>query len=214
MKIDYRITIAIIVSLFIIDHVFLNNDPKVNDVTIVTPEEVGGVEKKLAEAIPDTVYIEVLIPGKNKPQKKQIIVDSTYKAKYDAALKANDSITARNLYLESISINEVSETLIDNKDIKIDGKFKTRGTLLEYSIDYKIKSDTIKYTPQVTYLHPKLTIVYGVKLGLPIQAVNPGQPTIEAVLGFQNKKGNMVTFGITSDKRATVGYYKSFKLIK
>lgn len=214
MKIDYKIVILIVAIFLIGEYFFLTREKKIEDVTIITDEKNGEVEKELEVVVPDTVYIPISVPGKPLPQKKQIVVDSTYKAKYEQALKEKDSISAKNLFLESIALNEFKGTLIDNEDIKIDGKFKTRGTLLEYSVDYKIKSDTITYTPEVVYRYPKASLVYGLELGLPTQQVIPQTPVIGVSLGIQNKKGSIVTLGINSEKFVTIGYYKTLKLFK
>lgn len=205
--------LVLAVALAILSYVHFDKDP-VEDVTVITDEKTGEVEKELSEVTPDTVYIEVKVPGKAKPQQKEIVVDSIYKAEYEQALKDNDSLKAKNLFLESISLNTFEGNLINNDDISIDGKFKTRGELLEYSIDYKIKSDTLTFTPNIEYRHPKASLVYGIKVGLPMMNGSELQPTLEGVIGFQNKKGTSITLGMDTQKRITVGYFKTITLFK
>tara|TARA_R110000796_G_scaffold181330_3_gene297951 strand:- start:1280 stop:1918 length:639 start_codon:yes stop_codon:yes gene_type:complete len=186
----------------------------VEDVVVITDEKTGGVEEKIDDVVRDTIYIETIVPGQAQPQRKEIVVDSTYKADYEKAIKDNDSLKAKNLFLESISLNTWNGNLIDNKDIKIDGKFLTRGKLLEYKVDYKIKSDTLTFKPTIKYQHPRLTLLPGIKLGLPTDPLNNTEPVIELNVGIQNKKGNIFSVGIDSQKRFTVGYNIALKIFK
>lgn len=205
MKIDWRIVLAMLIGMFFLQNFFLKKDNPVDDVVVEIPEKEGGVEKELLKVIRDTVYIEVPSVKTNEKVVKQIVVDSLYKEKYETAIKENDSIKAKNLFLESISIDEYKGTLIDNKDIRILGTFTTRGKLLEYDIDYTIKKNTITYTPKTIVSYPKLTVTGSIEVGLPT-TVTGTDPLISAKLGFINKKGKSFTLGVDSQKRVLVGY--------
>jgi len=208
-KIDLRLVIVIIVALFLLDRFILNpgSDDPVVDVSIVADEKVGEVEKELDSIKTDTIYITKIIPGNPLPIKKEIVVDSTYKAQYEQALKENDSLKAKNLFLESISIDTYAGTLIDNEDIIINGEFTTRGKLLKYDLDYTIKRDTITYTPEVVTRFPKFSLVGGVELGLPAKnGYTDSSPVISGHLGFRGKKGNTFSIGFDSEQRVTFGY--------
>mgnify|MGYP000501026958 CR=1 FL=1 len=210
MKIDFRIVIVIIIALFFVNKACNKIDEPVKDVTIITPEEFGEVEKKLDSVIRDTVYIEI----NNSSVKKEIVVDSLYKAKYETALKNNDTLKAKNLFLESIALDTYEGNLIDNDDIKIDGRFLTRGKLLEYDIRYKIKSDTITYIPEVRTKHPKLSLVYGLSVGIPTDPLSNTKALIKAQAGLQFKSGDIITLGYDTEDRVSVGYYKTLKIFK
>jgi len=207
------IIIVLLVLVGILSYFHIDNE-EIEDIVIITDEKIGEVEKEVEASIPDTVYIEVKVPGKSQPQKKEIVVDSIYKADYEKAIKDNDSLKAKNLFLESISLNTWNGNLIDNKDIKIDGEFLTRGRLLEYKVDYKIKSDTIVVKPKIEYRHPKLTLLPGIKLSMPMDPISQTKPLLELNLGIQGKKGNIFSFGFDTEKRITLGYNHSFKIIK
>ena len=194
---NYSIAVLII-ALAILSYVHFQ---PVDDVTIITEEKIGEVEEKITEVVRDTIFIETIIPGQSQPQRKEIVVDSTYKADYEQAIKDNDILKAKNLFLESISL-----------DIKIDGKFLTRGKLLEYKIDYKIKSDTLKFKPTIKYQHPKLTLLPGVKLTVPTNPLGDSKPNVEINLGIQGKKGNIISVGFDTEKRVTVGYNIALKI--
>lgn len=205
MKIDVRVVIIIILLLFIAEHnIFDSEDPK--EVTVITPTISGRAKKEVDSIVYDTIYVDRYLPGKVIKGDKQIVVDSIYKIKYETAIRDNDSLKAKTLFLESISLDTYQGNLVDDKDITIDGKFVTRGKLLSYDIDYKIKSDTIKYTPKVVTRFPKLSIVGGVKLGLPSNQSNDVIPTIAGHVGFRGKKGNTISLGLDSRKRIMLGY--------
>lgn len=201
-KIDIKIVILIILGMFLIDTFLVHKDDPIEDVTVVIPEKVGSVEKEIDSVKVDTVYI-VEQGGKEKP--RAIVVDSTYKAEYEKAIAENDSLKAKNIFLESIAITKYKDTLINNKDILIKGDFTTRGKLLNYKIDYTIKADTITYTPQVVRKNPKFALVGGIELGLPLNGI-VGDPTASINLGIRNVKGNTITFGFDTEKRFRVGY--------
>ena len=218
VKLDVKsILIGLLVAYISYNFFFNVQDISIKDETIITKPKTGKVEKKVDSIIRDTVYIKVEVPGKSLPAKKEIIVDSLYKSKYEEAIKANDSLVAKNLFLEAISINEYQKVLIDDKNIRIDGKVTTRGTLLDYDISYTIKSDTIIYTPKIYTKYPNLSLILGMRVSPPITSLyapanNP--LVISGDVGFQNKKGDIFTIGYGTDRRFTLGFKKSFKLSK
>ena len=212
-KIKSYLILGLSIALCVI--IYLNTTKIIPEPVIITiPASSGtsGVIKKESVKV-DTVQLIKYLPGK-VIEKKKIVVDSLYKAKYEEAIERNDSLAAKNLFLESIALDEFKGTLINNKDIKIDGAFTTRGKLLEYSIDYKIKADTIKYTPEIVYRYPRASLVYGLGLTLPAENGLNDPLVIQGVVGFQNKNGSIFTVGFNSNNTISVGYQKTFKLHK
>jgi len=209
MKLGFKdYTIAILTALVIL-LTYMNwngSDEPIEDVTIVTQDQSGSVTNDVEEVVKDTVTIEIEVPGNPLPAIKEIVVDSTYKAQYETAMKENDSLKAKNLFLESISLNTWKGTIVDDDDIRIDGSFRTRGTLLGYDIDYTIKGDTITYTPEVVTRFPKLSIVGGVKAHLPSVQGSQADPMVSAHIGIRGKKGNTFSVGYDSFKNVTFGY--------
>lgn len=204
--------VVLSLALIILAYVHFNKE-NVKDVIVITKEKTGEVSKEIIKVIPDTVYIE--IPSKEKIKEvKRIIVDSTYKSEYNKAIKNNDSLKAKNLFLESIALDTFKGVLLDDENITINGVFKTRGKLLEYNLDYVIKSDTLSVKPTIEYKHPKASFIYGFKLGFPYVNNSKTEPTMEGLIGFQNKKGIIMTLGVDTQKRFTIGYYKTITLFK
>ncbi len=201
--------ILIIVGLLIFN-TCINRSKELQEEIIVTNEKSGVVEKIVEVIRVDTVYVTRLINKETVKQK--ILVDSIYKEEYDKAVTLNDSIRSRNLFLESISINTIKDTLIDNKDITISGEIKTRGTLLSLDVNYNIKKDTIKYMPVSIYVRPRLSAVVGLSSGLPGNTSDTFDPWLGFNLGIQDKRGNIYTAGITTNKQITVGFAKTFTI--
>lgn len=215
MKDVKSIVIALLVIYIGYNFFFGTGEPVIKDEEVIIPEKIGKVEKKLDSIIRDTVYLEVKVPGKRLPARKQIVVDSTYKARYEKAVEEKDSLLVKNLFLESIAINNYSEVLVDDKNIRIDGRVTTRGTLLDYDVSYTIKADTITYTPKIYTKYPNLSLVLGFDVSPPLTGafVPENNPMIiNGHIGFQNKKGHIFTVGHGTDGRWTFGYKKSFKL--
>lgn len=139
----------------------------------------------------------------------QIIVDEKYKLLYE---KAKDSLEQANLFLNAIKINDYKKTFIDNDTITIIGDLKTRGDLLEYKIDYNIKSKTFDYTPIIIKQRPRFSMSLGVSGGIPTTPTS--RFNLKGELGFENKAGNALSFGYDSESRVWVGVRKNFTIIK
>jgi hypothetical protein len=199
-----------LLALFVVYTVYRNNMTEdVTPVEVTIPEVSGTVQNKIREIQVDTVYIS--IPGK---QTTKVAVDKDYKESYEQALKENDSLKAYNIFLSSIEINNYSKMLIDNDTISISGTAKTRGELIEYSVDYKIKEKKITYIPKVISKSPELSFVYGVSVSFPAKDAGSGEPILGASAGWQNSKGNIYTIGYNTNKNLTIGFSKIIKLRK
>lgn len=175
---------------------------KVEPVTITLPAIDGttGKIKVEPEIITETIYL---------PQyKEKVVVDKTYKNLYN---NAKDSIEKLNLYLDAIKINEYDKTIINNDTIKIIGKVKTRGDLLEYKIDYKIKPVKVTYIPEVIVKKPTLMGGVSGELGIP---TTPDNFIFKGNLNIINQKGNSLSIGYDTEKKIWVGIGKSIIIKK
>tara|TARA_R110000803_G_scaffold172939_2_gene235696 strand:- start:1505 stop:2140 length:636 start_codon:yes stop_codon:yes gene_type:complete len=210
MKLDIKSIVILVLAIYVGYNFFYTTPEVIKDVSVITDAKVGEVSKKVDSIIRDTIYIEVKVPGKKLPRKKVIVVDSLYKKQYEDAIKDNDSLKAKNLFLESIALDTWKGTLINNKDIKITGEFLTRGKMLEYDVKYDIKPDTITYTPEVIYRYPRASVTLGVDVMSP--GVTATSPIIIPKIGFTNSKGHTFSGGYSSDKKWVIGYSKTFKL--
>lgn len=208
-KIKNYLILGMSIALGII--IYLNVTKVIPEPAVITiPASTGtsGVIKKDSIRI-DTVQVVKYLPGK-VVVKKDIVVDSIYKAKYESALKKNDSLKAKNLFLEAIRINEYNEVAIDNDSIKIDIHAKTRGSLISYKVNYDIKSQRFIYTPEVVRIRPSFTVLTGVELMLPgLAGSNPTDytaPSIKFDIYVQREKGHMWGVGVDTRGNAYVGY--------
>ncbi len=211
-KYHYQALIAVILILFIGGKFIEKKDAKNNDAIVVVPEINGGGGKEIDSVRTDTVYVEKTVNRYNDRVIEKIVVDSLYKKRYEDAMKENDSLKAKNIFLESIKINEFKGKLLDDSKITIKGRIKTRGDLLGYNIDYTIKKDTISYTPKVEYRNPSLSLIYGADIIFPTSTLSDSSPTIIGKLGVQFKKGDIMTIGLTSKSQVLVGYSKTITL--
>jgi len=186
-----------------------SDDPDPKTVTIVIPEVSGTVEETVKDVPKTTVEIYDPIPK----TVTKIIVDKEYKEKYERAIKENDSLTAINLFLQSIEINEYNRVLVDNDTLKLVAYAKTRGILLKYKVDYTIKENTITYDPVVVKERPKFTLLAGGGLIVPTNQLDPTM-AFKADIGFQNQKGNIIEVGYDTQQNIYVGYKHAIKLGK
>lgn len=194
MKLDTtKIVLVLIVIAFVWFNFFKSDPiPEPEPITITIPEKTGttGTINTEPKVERDTVYIE----------NKIVQVDKKYKELYE---QAKDSLEKQKLYNEAIQIKEYSDTLVDNDDITISGKATTRGTLLDYSVDYKIKPREITYIPEVVSRLPKYSIGLGLETGLP--SVKEGNFVVKANLSIINGKGLETTVSYDTEKRVWVG---------
>lgn len=200
--------LVIALGIFVWLH-FQEIKPEPIDITIPGSEGTTG-DVEIEEVKTDTVEVIKYLPGK-VITKEEIVVDSTYKAAYEQAVKDNDSLKAKNLFLESIQIKEYNEVAIDNDTIKIDLYAKTRGSLLAYKIDYDIKDQSFTYTPEVVHIRPKLTVLAGIEAMIPQGDSRGG---VKFDLGVQGQKGNIWSVGVDTQGNKYIGFKKSWTLFK
>lgn len=206
MKIDAKTVIIIGLLVWIIGMSYFNSGPNTKPFFTSSPTIVGTEQKDvIPEVATDTVYITKTIFKDKYIDKKIIVVDSLYKAEYLSALKENDSLRALNLFLSSIELKTFNDTILDDKNVSIKAKIKTRGDLISYKVDYTIKPQKHEYIPEVKL--PRLTILGGVDLSVPSEGT--GYPNLEANLNFMNRKGSMYSVGLDSRNNISIGYKAS-----
>lgn len=204
MKVDTTKILLIVIILFLGWHTFFKTEPipEPIPVTVTLPEQSGTTGTVTFEEVEkDTVYL--------KGDTEYVEVDKGYKELYE---QAKDSLAKAELYYEAIQIREYDSTIVDNDDITIMGTARTRGSLLDYSVDYTIKEKDFTYTPEVVTQLPRLTAGIGGELAVP--TVVGGQFALKANLSLMNQKGHEINFGYDTDQRVWFGYTWNFKLIK
>jgi len=174
-------------------------DPK--PVEIKVPEQQGTSGQRYVE--PKIVVVQIPV-GENK----RVDVDSFWKKKYEEATQRQKD----SLYSEAIRVRTYKDTLLNDDKIIITGDARTRGSLLDFKVDYKIKERTLSYTPKVVYRRPTLSAGIGVSAGVPTQL--PNNFTMKGDIYFENRKGNGFSVGYDTNKTIWVGLRKTFKLKK
>lgn len=178
----------------------LSTEDEIKPVTVTLPEKSGSTGiVEVEKIVHDTVYL---------PSKKEFIqIDKGWKKKYELAKSENEKLK---LYYESIKINKYEKTIVDNDTISIKGKFTTRGSLLDYNIDYKIHPTNLTYEPKVIRKHPKLMVGLGVEAGIPV--IPTSRLLFKGNISFEDSKGNNFNLGYDTRSRVWLGYTKTFKI--
>ena len=195
-----------LIGLFVYNSFFSKKEDTPQPITINIPETSGTSGTQIIE-VPGKP-IPVYINGNSQPP---ISVDSKYKELYD---KAQSELEKQKLYYEAIKINEYkNKTLVDDSTVTIKGDFTTRGSLLDYKIDYKVKEKKFTYTPKVEYRNPRLSLE--IQGGSFIPSIDTPQWSIPLQVGLENKNGIGVgyMYNITT-KQHGVYLKKSFTIIK
>lgn len=171
-------------------------------ITITIPEQTGSSGVKYVE--PKVITVKV-----PRDDGSNIEVDSYWKAKYEEAItqKQKDS-----LYNEAIKINKYQDTLLSDDRVTIKGEATTRGSLLDFKVDYKLNEQYFTYTPEVVVENPRLTLELGTELGVP--TIPNESFALKANLGLINKKGWGASISYDTDGRVWGGIKKTFKIIK
>jgi hypothetical protein len=173
----------------------IKNDPSV----IITEPKIGGFDYYKPKELKGTKYIHITTKGDTIEIENPVNKD--LEQKYSNALSENEKLK---LYLQAVQKRTYVDTLED-KNVKINYTALITGTLDSIKFDYIIKPDTLKIKQPVFRL-----------LGGPSLEFNylTMKPSIGFNLGFQNKKGNILTGGINSSQQITIGYYHNLWTIK
>lgn len=197
-----NILLGVLIVILLWQNFFGGSEPvEPQPITITMPEVKGTTGAQIVEKV---IQVPVYLPNNQK-----ISVDNKYKKLYE---QTKDSLERQNLYLEAIKINDYKEVLVDNDSIEITGYAKTRGSLLEYKVDYKIKPVSLTYIPEVKSQLPKLSLGLGVEAGVPL--VPTSNFVLKGGLNIINSKGNGFNIGYDTEQRVWLGVSKTFKLIK
>jgi len=175
--------------------------PEPVPVTLTLPESFGSTGLQQLE--PKVVVVQVPV---SQGSQQKVDVDKIWKDAYEQAnQRVKDS-----LYNEAIRIRTYSDTIVDNDNIMIKGDATTRGSMLDFRVDYKLKEKDFTYTPEIVTQYPKLTVGLGAEVGVPTVV---GQPfTLKGNVDLMNKKGNEINLGYDTNQTVWLGYTYNFKL--
>lgn len=147
----------LIVLLLVVGYKVLFGEQKYPDpapITITIPAKEGGTGLQVLETVRT---VPVYLPSSPETP---VDIDSEWKRKYD---ETKDSLDRQNLYYKAIKINKYErQSILNDSTIEIFGSATTRGTLLDYAVDYRVKPSTTTYTPIVEVRRPRLQAEYGV----------------------------------------------------
>lgn len=193
--------LMILIGLGLFLNFFYKDDPEPQPIEIIIPEQKGSTGTQIIENVKT---IPIPIPGG-----KEIYIDEKW---YNEYLEAKDSIERLNKYVKAIQVKELDTTFIDNDTIKLDGKIKTRGSILSYKFDYQIKERKFEYTPEVIVRRPRISLIGEVGTEIP---TNPTSDlSLYGAIGLENQKGFGVKLGYDTQGAVRLGLSKSLVLIK
>jgi len=205
MKVDSTKILLFTLVLMMGYNNFFKKDPIVEPtpITLTLPESFGSTGLQQLE--PKVVVVQVPV---SQGSSQKIDVDKIWKEQYEkASQQIKDS-----LYNEAIRIRKYSDTLVDNDDIVIKGDATTRGSILDFKVDYTIKEQDFTYTPEVVVQYPKLSLGLGLEMGVPTQI---GQNfTLKGNMDIMNRKGHEINLGYDTNQTAWIGYTYNFKILK
>jgi hypothetical protein len=173
-------------------------------IKVVAPEVKGTFKAVKPNQKTIVQYIELPTKGQKLPNNEEFLQNQinellrNNEKLNDAYGDASDSLK-KALYSNAIAIKSFNH-IFDNDTINITANGLVRGEIQSIAIDYKIKSRTIEILkPKETFLR----VMGGIEVGNTKLLDNF---TTKATLGFQNRKGNIITFGTDTEKRIYVGY--------
>lgn len=198
-----NILLGCLVGLLIWQNFFSKSkEEEPTPITITIPEREGSSGERVIErVVTQPVYIS--------QTDETIDVDSEWKKRYE---QTQDSLEKTKLYLEAIKIQKYEKTLVDNDTIQIKGYATTRGSLLDYRVDYTIKPSDFTYTPEYITKRPKFSMVLGVDAGVP--STPDTNFLLKGRVGFENSKGNGISLGYDTQQRFYIGLHKNITILK
>jgi hypothetical protein len=197
----YKLTLHLII-LGLLVFIFIGSQKKAENTTkqkVVVPERKG--EFKSPSAIINIKGKKDSIIWKDKIVRTENPINKKLAEDFIASQKENDSLKILKLYLDAIE--EVDGTYVFNDNyLKLEVATKTRGKILKITPKY-----TIKEREEILQVKQKET-VFALYAGAGLNTTTTVEKlTPEVNLGFQNRKGSILTFkyGIT-DKSIGIGY--------
>jgi hypothetical protein len=190
-----------IVLVGIIVFLFTNN--KTPEPRIIIKDRIVNVEGKAGKL--DTIYEPKYISKINP-------INTALLKRYNA-LKLKDSVIKDSMFSDAITERDYNE-VYEDKIVKISVYTKVQGKLLKQASNYFVKPSTIviKDTTSITYNKPLTNkLLVGLETGLQLNLFTKKEnttisPVVKANVYFQNKRGNIITSGISSDKVIWAGY--------
>lgn len=181
-------------------YVLMIREGEEGQIQIPIKENVFEVVDPKPEILFDTIYVKTegvkeegfKLVEKENPINKELL------EKYEAAIKANDSLLQLNLYKKAITENTYKETFEDSVQ-KIEVTSLVVGTLKSQSVHYKTKPKT--YTFKAKKIKPSVYI--GGFVALPTKEEFAVQ-TYGVKIGIVNKK-KLFSVGFDNKKNINLG---------
>ena len=168
------------------------------------------------ETIIDSVKVVKTLPQKQgtfqikAPQPVVVVVPSNQQGndKYINSLMTElnslkDAVLKKDKIVEALALR-VYEKKYEDSTVTITVRDSINGRLNSQNVNWKIKPQKVAYFEKtITHkLKPKFTFSAGV--GVTSGLDSPGNPQLQGILGFKNKKEYELQLGISTDKRFNI----------
>jgi len=211
MKVENQFRLLLIVAgllaILFIQRGCENKEPVIKKQEVIIPKKEGSFEKptKVIEGKSkkdSVVWKDKIIRTENPVNKKMA-------SELIEALKYKDSLKVLKLYLSAIEERD-GTYVFDDKNLNLEVATRTRGTLLSIKPKYTIKEQRIevpvKQKQQVFAMYAGFGISDNIQLN---------NFAVQAEVGFQNKKGDIISAGYDTQKNISIKYSKQlFKIEK
>lgn len=215
-KSNVNFALLVIISILMLLQFFRGcNSGKTEPKTVIVPEIKGNFNQVKPEQKAVTEIGQIL--SKNKKSKNDKSNDEFLQKQINQLLQenkqlndayANASDSLRNtLYNKAIEIKSFNHDF-ENDTIKITANGLVRGEIQTIGLDYKIKSRKLEIKPEKQTF---LRVLVGFEIGNNKSLDNF---STKANLGFQNRKGNLLTISADTDQRFYIGYNFSILNLK
>jgi hypothetical protein len=169
--------------------------------TIYVPVEIEVPVPGVAGEIQhDTIQVpfEVKVPN---PLNNKLLEEYT---------KTKDSLERLKLFTDAITIRNYNEIFEDSIQT-INVVSKVQGKLLDQDLSYFVKPRTVKLDTVIPVKIPnRFKVFLGAETGLPVFDMNNSNvnsaPVVKVNLFLKNRKDNMLSLGVSTDKRLWLGY--------
>lgn len=202
MSIDKSYKIVLLALLLLISSFFIGRFTKPKDIKYVTVKVTTPAIKGSSEIITNLVPYKII--------KDSVIYRDTivYKENLELIERFNKIETEKGrleAYIKSITLNKYNIPYED-KYIKTNSLLTTRGEIVSFEQKYEIKPQDISI--DVPTKETKFALYAGAGLSNNLQLNNFA---VQGNIGFQNKKGDILSINYDTQNNITVGY--SFRLI-
>lgn len=152
----------------------------------------------------DTIFLEKIVEVVNVKYKDGTAVVN--KNIFESYEKEKDTLKKKEIFIEAVQVRKNKTTVLDNDKAKVTVNSTVEGKLVSLQADVVLKEREVEVKVNEP---PRLSLVLGTDMNYNNLKFNPGLNA-----GIQTRNGNIYKVGVNLDKSVTIGFSKTFTLIK